>query len=941
MEIVSLLAPIAFNIAAKHIGKFFTLNADVVDRAIRESCSGFPGIEGTETTLQRWASCDTFIEFFEQVRAGERVVDDEIVDSFINEGGFYLPTDEECRTVAAEILSAFLIELADGLYKGAEGHTVLANRQEELHRETTSEVTQNMDAGFADLKAEISSLRAIMAAPAEPVPETPSDPVHREMATKINLARDLINQGLVSSARVILEGLKNEAGVIPEELEFRIATNLGACALAEDNIDEARAFLEKAYRLQPGNPKAIANAALAAHLGQDPKRAVQLALKVRETDPRNSQATATLIEGLWKTGESNRLQELVSAEGWMTQDRQCGLVLAMIRMQESRFDEAVTLCRYLIKAHSEDATIHLTLSECLLGEVQAGRLPVGYTDESVAQLREAEAEATRAIELLGPTELKAPYCGALVARAIARTLLGVTTEAMRDLDEVLEENPTHSDAAFNKGLLLLCEGRPAEARAVFESIQDSVGRMDAVVPLAEACLLSGDFAAVVELLRGTLALEHIEWKEVRRSEALSRAEAEIGDEDSVEAALEGALEQHPDDPLLLTLAAVRREILDDREGAEDCLLKALEHASESDRGVILVRLGALYQNLGRFAEAADRFSETVNGVASHLAAIPLLECQFKSKRLRNALDWARRIRETLRPPPRIAIDVEAQILDYIGDAHAALLCREDLCSRTDATAIDQVKLALVQFRCGEHDAALDTVLSIDTSELCHDPQSILLLARLAQLKRMLGAAGHLDDAYLARRCGLSDPAIHLGYVGLFLDRDTEWVEPEVVGPGCAIKLRGESVEQWWHILDSGEESHDLYELLSNDDLARRLLGRRVGDTIMVQEGIEGLSYEIAAVQSKFVRAFQETLDQFSSRFPGNMGLSRINMEDNDYTRVFLSIDRRDQFCSGSGPVVSGEAVAVRILLLPRRAVGTRGLAHIYQERLHPYPFRNW
>ena len=156
-------------------------------------------------------------------------------------------------------------------------------------------------------------------------------------------------------------------------------------------------------------------------------------------------------------------------------------------------------------------------------------------------------------------------------------------------------------------------------------------------------------------------------------------------------------------------------------------------------------------------------------------------------------------------------------------------------------------------------------------------------------------AGDLDDAYLARRHGLNDPAVHLGYIGLFLDHDKEWVEPETVGPGCAVLLKSESAELWWQILDDGEGSPGPHELPPNDDLAQRLAGRRVGDIIVLREGLEDLSYEIAAVQSKFVRAFQETNAEFSTRFPGDMGLYRVKVADDDFTKIFLSVDRRDQF----------------------------------------------
>lgn len=117
------------------------------------------------------------------------------------------------------------------------------------------------------------------------------------------------------------------------------------------------------------------------------------------------------------------------------------------------------------------------------------------------------------------------------------------------------------------------------------------------------------------------------------------------------------------------------------------------------------------------------------------------------------------------------------------------------------------------------------------------------------------------------------------YIGLFLAGDREWVEPETVGPGCAVLLKGERGEPWWQVLDEGDEPR-------TDSECNRVMtsppdswGRGQGDTLVLREGLEDLSYEIAAVQSKFVRAFQETANDSSTRFPEHTGLSSVTADD--------------------------------------------------------------
>ena len=486
--------------------------------------------------------------------------------------------------------------------------------------------------------------------------------------------------------------------------------------MAAEDYGTAATYLEQAYSLQPDNQKAISNAAVAAHLRNDSARAVELARKARSKKPNDSQATAVLLDELWEGGHVSQLEELVAAEEWIPLDRNCGVALAQIRARQSRFEVAIPLCRAIAEAEPEDLAVHLILSECLLRQAQADfGQSANHSGELYSLLDECEEEATQAFDLVKDTQLRARRHQALVTRAGARALRGSVTGAMRDLDQVISSDPAHPDANFTKGLLLLEADRPNEARLALEKVQNSERHEESLLPLATACLESGDAVAATSLLRGTLSLDSPEWGDIYQAVVLTRAETASDSDDSVGPALEAALAKTPDDSRLLTLASARSDYRGDPEGAESALLRALEHAGDPDRGAVLTRLAFLYQDLDRFAEAADRFAEVVGGMQSHPAAVSLLYCLANSQRLREALGWARTIREAHPEVPRQAIEVEAKILDYVGDVSAAVLCLDELCSRPDGTPADRVNLAAAQFRCGQHSAALETTHKIDTS----------------------------------------------------------------------------------------------------------------------------------------------------------------------------------------------------------------------------------
>ena len=206
-EIVSLLLGVASGItkdvAVASLRAFFAQEADFVQRLIRATCGRFPEVEGAEPALRKWTSRDSFIDLLERVHAGERDFDDEIVASFICDGDFYLPNEEERTALAAKIVAAFLSEFFGALYRSDEGLPAFANRQEVLHIETRDEITQHVDAKFAGLTAVLQSVLAdAVAQPGFAESGMFLDPDHRELAEKIDFARGLIHRGLVNSARL-------------------------------------------------------------------------------------------------------------------------------------------------------------------------------------------------------------------------------------------------------------------------------------------------------------------------------------------------------------------------------------------------------------------------------------------------------------------------------------------------------------------------------------------------------------------------------------------------------------------------------------------------------------------------------------------------------------------------------------------------------------------
>ncbi len=856
-------------------------NRSAADTAIDETCEQYPEME-LKPSLQRWIASAAFDTAFARLQAGERGFEDELVRSFIEVGDFYLPDDEERDEVARQVVTAFLRNIVAKLYEGEEGIPALASRGERQHSETLHAIEQAKDELLAEFR---SAAAATVAVPTDR--DVSADSQHREASVQVNSARSLLESGKVTSARAILDLVRQTTEDLPDDLQYRVLTLLGSCALIAEAVEEGCAYLEEAHRLRPDDAAALANAAVAAGLRGEPRLAMDLARTSLDLEPRDSHAAAVLLGALWKASEVDQMEEFVAAEAWTADDPRCVLALTRIRAEQQRFGEAIELARWLVDHDADDPETHIVLAECQMLEVQSG-----FADQPLAECRAAEASATKALALLEGTDLEARVQHARSIRAGARLFVGDTTGAMADVKAVLRRHPGDPTSLYDEGLILLERNDFPGARATFDSIEDPGTRAKALVPHAAATLWSGDQPGAVALLRGSFTLHRREWDDIGKAELLGEAEYALGSEDSVGPLLNEALQRRPEDPRLLHLVARRHALRGEGAAAEASFLRAIQRSGESDRTKVRLGLAAFYSQQERYSDAADAYEQIVDGDVVHPGATELLRNLQNGKRLREALDWARTMREQHPHPPKSALDTEAQILNYVGDVSAAADRWAAICSRDDATPQDQLKLAYSLLWCGDREKALATVRDIDPSELRSEPQDLL---GLAQLKRLLGESEYLKDAYAARRYGIGDASVHLGYFGLFMSKEDELDTPETVEPGCAVLLRRDSGEEWWLILEEGEERLSDHDLRPGEDLAVALLGHRRGDAVPLQEGVGELSVAVVDIQSKYVRAWQETISQFPERFPGNTDIASVPVALDDMTSIFSVVDDRERF----------------------------------------------
>jgi len=151
-------------------------------------------------------------------------------------------------------------------------------------------------------------------------------------------------------------------------------------------------------------------------------------------------------------------------------------------------------------------------------------------------------------------------------------------------------------------------------------------------------------------------------------------------------------------------------------------------------------------------------------------------------------------------------------------------------------------------------------------------------------------AHRYDDAlrffYDQRRQYFEEEQAQGAYMGFFLTYEKQFSilePPEAVTADCAVLLALRNNEHRWVIIENDRPLASRDEFPSTNELSQRLIDRKAGDTIELPGNlIQEDKATIQEIQSKYVRAFQDCLQNFRRWFPNTSALQQIHVgtEDN-------------------------------------------------------------
>lgn len=681
---------------------------------------------------------------------------------------------------------------------------------------------------------------------------------------KITAYVALIDEGHVQTAVAHLEKLKETEwkDASPSE-RYRLTVAFAAAKLKNSEYEAAGQLLLAAFYECPGHKRAKENLAKGYLLLDEYDKAKHAAREALAEDPENADAASTLIQTRLHDPECTSALDDVPPGLLEAED----VLLARIHFLRCKDDlEWLPLAKEAAKKHPASRLLRVMAAEAILDaltrsdrDVIAGA-PVKIVSqeelrESVKVLRE-EAESA-----IGRGYRISPALASNAALALR--FVDDIAAATRILESALKQHPDDESLRLQRATLAFADN---DMTKVLELTDESLSDLEATPLRAIALADTGrqdDALRLIEGFDGSAAPEHVK---VGVISARCHAYLVRGDK---ELAIETARKESLAAPANLHVAAVLIRtyyLAGDNEAASKALDEAIARVSGTTKLSSCLLLSFEAQRLDRNDAIVQLLKDRVATDHESEALRLLIAAAI------NGGFWvtAQETLDAIRPPFRAEEWVQkAETILALNTGHpdAEQKVGAYLKQWPNDTPMIHARLGAWQ-RSGRDKDIKNLLAAMDFEALKGSPSSRIRIAAVA-CHYGVGARA-LDYAYAVLMDNWNDAKAHLTYQGLILlGQQIGSILPreDVVGENTVVVLANEGGERRYRIEKRAYAFFKDERLEPGDDLSVLLLGKKAGDTFVLQQRIGATPVTVKSVKPVQVDAFHRSLDQFNERFP--------------------------------------------------------------------------
>ncbi len=655
--------------------------------------------------------------------------------------------------------------------------------------------------------------------------------------------------------------------------------------LLGQHIEAARLFVD-ALKHAPNKDKAICNAAAAFHTLGEKSRSVEMLRKRVDENPGDAYAWSMFVQ---IQSENKKLADLIaSTPKVIRNDWQVAQAFGRVGIWQQDYIEAEKWLRVAINK-CENPSVDLLENMAMVIQENARTVNIPFSLAGVSQAQKVKINEsidlfTKAWSMVENSDLRSNRVEYLIKRGWAKKFIGDITGAIDDLDLALIIQPENCKIIENRAALAMQVEDYEMAISLLEKVRDFPDANDVDFFLAEAYASSGKHQMAADVLLRNISKDITPEKRTESKRLLIHIYVDLGDFEEGSKIANSLIADNPKDVSTLVVATRLYRKAGDLDKAKDLRESAYKLLPDNAPSSKQLELGEEFYSAGDYDTAAEIYQRLTNEQIDSPITNCLLDAYYAAGKWDKALKLCRELREQVGPTWRL-VRIETTILEYIGDIKGARsACENYLEVFPDETEV-LLFLAHLEFREGRTNVVDKLAARIKTSQK-YSLHEAIGFGKLSEKRDDFRAA--IEVMYEARRTYFSEAEVHRYYFWLIANplshspEIDDWLRPKTVGNGTAIKVKSEEDddERWYIIDDRVDVMLARNEIPIDHQIASDALGKVVGQSLITRKNPFGESLgTIVEIQSKYVRAFQETTLRYEGLFPEAGGLYGFKIKD--------------------------------------------------------------
>jgi tetratricopeptide (TPR) repeat protein len=674
---------------------------------------------------------------------------------------------------------------------------------------------------------------------------------------------------------------RTKGGELSDWHRFRVFTNLGAANLMLGKGTEAARYFLDAKQFRPDDELAATNEVLAYHL---------LAQEV-ETRERSAAAigrfpNSARLRSLWiqAANPQKTYEELLDATPpHLRKDAEVASALARKALASGLLDRGIE--------HAKDATVdkpkwsqtHLLLAQAYFGTVAMAvrgiaALKVEAKKASLANSLAAADDAISAAVTAGDSYTRAQ---ALALKSEIAIIEGRNEDAARLARESFGADPTELEGRLAMAHASVATGNLDEGIRIFsEAYAQSNNTPHVSLMFGQALMARGteaDLSRAIEVFNAAklenLDRELIDPVVVSVTRAMTRAKrfAEV-------ASLVARPEVAGSPLMVATIRAYAAHNQSNDIEAGQLLDRAIASRQPDDSHCATDFLARTLMDAGRLSDALPLLQELFSAQTLNFDVRVLLNCAGRLRRDDVVLDTCQSLHERGARNWE-STEFESHYLeDY--DFLKAISRLQEFIAANPIHRLAKLRLAIIGTRYGRED------LVKVSAELLPPPED-LPMRYAVPVVHLLQWHGEgrlaVDYAYRLLRSHYSELEAHKTYlVSLMPGSRPEEIPATMdkveIGSAVQYSEGGETPGGWFVIEDTDKPNIAFEELAADSEIARELLGKKIGDSFLLAKSpFQDRVGKIAQILSKYTRRFQDIGEQMQVKFGAQSVIQRMRV----------------------------------------------------------------